>query len=380
MLCVFRVVKVLHFSYYMNIVKLVRRYKEKIVILDIILMLMSFSKAMYYSASDIKISELRPLQQEMVVMTDTVQKKYNQIVQWCQDQSVFASTADDDAYHFKFRQISSSPYVIYGKGNVELLHQNILAVVWPRNVSSYGKQVTEHLFQFVKTYNLVTISGLADGVDMLCHELSIEHTIPTIAVLWAGLERAMKSSKREMIQKIIDHGGLVLSEFKLDKWPERYTFPQRNRIVAWLSDMVFVPEAAMKSGSLITVDFARGMHKDVYGAPWSIFSPTSQGLGHYMQQWLVKPVVDIDEMLGQYFGKITSPQPLSWQRGTTLVSDNFEGDVSEVIVILQKNPDWLGLNELVSQTGLGIEEVMSQLSVAEVMGQVMNDGGVWRIK
>ena len=129
MLCVFRVVKVLHFSYHMNIVKLVRRYKEKIVILDIILMLMSFSKAMYYSASDIKISELRPLQQEMIVMTDTVQKKYPEIVQWCQDQSVFASTADDDAYHFKFRQISSSPYVIYGKGNVELLHQNILAVV-----------------------------------------------------------------------------------------------------------------------------------------------------------------------------------------------------------------------------------------------------------
>ena len=129
MLCVFRVVKVLHFSYYMNIVKLVRRYKEKIVILDIILMLMSFSKAMYYSASDIKISELRPLQQEMIVMTDTVQKKYHEIVQWCQDQSVFASTADDDTYHFKFRQISSSPYVIYGKGNVELLHQNILAVV-----------------------------------------------------------------------------------------------------------------------------------------------------------------------------------------------------------------------------------------------------------
>ena len=63
----------------------------------------------------------------------------------------------------------------------------------------------------------MTISGLADGVDMLCHELSIEHHIPTIAVLGAGLARAMKSRKREMIQKIIDNGGLVLSEFKLDK-------------------------------------------------------------------------------------------------------------------------------------------------------------------
>lgn len=194
----------------------------------------------------------------------------------------------------------------------------------------------------------------------------------------------MKSSKREMIQKIIDHGWLVLSEFKLDKWPERYTFPQRNRIVAWLSDMVFVPEATMKSGSLITVDFARSMHKDVYGAPWSIFSPTSQGLGHYMQQWLVKPVVDIDEMLGQYFGKITSLQPLCpwWDSsiaGRVAISWSFQEESSEVIVILQKNPDWLALNALVSQTGLGIEEVMSHLSVAEVMGKVVNDGVVWRI-
>ena len=68
----------------------------------------------------------------------------------------------------------------------------------------------------------------------------------------------------------------MLSEFKLNSRPERYTFPQRNRIVAGLSDMVFLPEASEKSGSLITVDFARQMHKDVYGTPNSIFSPTSQ--------------------------------------------------------------------------------------------------------
>lgn len=312
-------------------------------------------------------------------MTSDEHTKYDALAHWCQDQAVFAYTADDDFYHFKFRQISSAPYVIYGKGNRELLNQDVLAVVWPRNVSPYGKQVTEHLFQSVKHYNLVTISGLADGVDMLCHELSIEHHIPTIAVLWAGLARAMNSTKREMIQKIIDHGGLVLSEFKLDKWPEKYTFPQRNRIVAGLSDMVFVPEAAMKSGSLITVDFARGMHKDVYGAPWSIFSPTSQGLGNYMQQWLVKPVVNIDEMLARYFGKKMNNEEWIMNNEQKLWFAH-DGEVSEVIAVLQKNPTWLGLNALVSQTGLGIEEVMSQLSIAEVMGQVVNDGGVWRIK
>ncbi len=340
---------------------------------------MTLSKALYYSSSEIKIADLRHLQEEMLVMTDIEQKKYDECTHWCQEQNIFAYTADDDAYHFKFLQISSAPYVIYGKGNRELLHQNVLAVVWPRNVSSYGKQVIEHLFQSVQQYNLVTISWLADGVDMLCHELSMEYHIPTIAVLGAGLERALKSNKREIIQKIVDQGGLILSEFKLDKGPERYTFPQRNRIVAGLSDMVFVPEAARKSWSLITVDFARQMHKDVYGAPWSIFSPTSQGLWHYMQQWLVKPVVEFDEMLDKYFGKRMNNKEWIMNNDENLWSLDT-GEVSEVILILQKNPAWLGLNELVSQTGLGIEELMSELSVAEVMEQVMNDGGMWRVK
>ena len=92
-------------------------------------MIMSFSKALYYSASDIKISELRPLQEEMIVMTDTEHKQYDALAHWCQEQQILAYTADDDAYHFKFRQISSAPYVIYGKGNRELLHQDVLAVV-----------------------------------------------------------------------------------------------------------------------------------------------------------------------------------------------------------------------------------------------------------
>ena len=94
----------------------------------------------------------------------------------------------------------------------------------------------------------------------------------------------------------------MLSEFKLDKEPEKYTFPQRNRIVAGLSEMVFLPEAGEKSGSLITVDFARQMHKPVYGAPSSIFSLSSKGLLHYMQLGLVQPVVKFEEMLDKYFG------------------------------------------------------------------------------
>jgi DNA processing protein len=339
---------------------------------------MSCSKWILYSASDIKISQLKELNVEDTLLSDADRNMYEKAQKRCQDHSVFVSTQDDSDHHFKFSLIYSSPYVVYALWNRELLHSNILAIVWPRKYSPYATQVMEALFSSLVNYDLVTISWLADGVDKMCHELSIKNHIPTIAILWWWLKYYLESKDRELIQKIVANGGLVLSEFKLNSRPERYTFPQRNRIVAGLSDMVFLPEASEKSGSLITVDFARQMHKDVYGVPNTMFSSTSQWLHQYMQQWLVIPVVNWEWMLGKYFWKKISNEKLAinnWEK------DNlFHAEFSPLVNILQKNPSWLSLNEMVSQIGLGIEEVMSHLSMAEVMGQIRNDGGVWKVK
>lgn len=111
----------------------------------------------------------------------------------------------------------------------------------------YGKKVLETLFGYAGDYDLVTISGMAEGVDQLCHSLSVEHSLPTIAVLGGGLGRYSKRTEREMIQQIVDAGGLVLSEFRLGDQPTNYSFPQRNRIIAGIADLLFLPEAGKKS-------------------------------------------------------------------------------------------------------------------------------------
>lgn len=366
--------KLLQFLHEICIVKLLYFYKNKFNKMsdmqDISPHLIH--KAIVYSASDKKISELRDTSFSWDIYP-TSQAVYDR----CQNNSIFYASQTDPEYHFKLSLVYSSPYIIYRKGNIDLLHRNILTIVGPRNYSSYGEQVMESLFSILPSYDLVTISWLAPGIDMMAHQMSIKAGIPTIAVLWAWLGWFMKSRHRDMIQSIIDHGWLVLSEFKLAQWPERYTFPQRNRIVAGVSDAIFLPEAGLKSGSLITVDFARQMHKPVYGAPSNIYSLSSQWLLQYMQQWLVQPVVKFEEMLDKYFGKKLS----EWHSGRMISQESLSHlEVSQVAIILQKNPTWLTLEALVSQAGLSIEEVMSQLTMAEVMGQVRNDGGVWRIR
>ncbi len=333
-------------------------------------------KALLYSSTVLTISELRLLDDDSIILSDQEKRYYDELEDRCKDRGIRAVTSEDVQYHFKFSQIYSSPYVITMLWNTDLLNQDILGIVWPRKVSSYGKEVMETLFKSVKNFQLTTISWLADGVDMMCHRLSFEHNIPTIAVLWWGLRYFLQSGLKSVIQEIIDAGGLIISEFKLDKKPEQYTFPQRNRIIAGLSDMLFLPEAGKKSGSLITVDFAHKMHKDIYGAPASIFSLNSRGLHEVMQQGMVKSVVDFDSMLDQHFWKkIKKHNPQKLNNDNNLFSDFQE---SQMVTLLQKNPGWLSLNELVNQSGLSTEEVMSQLSIAEVMGEVKNDGGVWR--
>lgn len=204
---------------------------------------------------------------------------------------------------------------------------------------------------------------------MMCHEMSIASSIPTIAILGGWLEYFMKSGSREIINSIVDHGGLVLSEFDLDKKPEKYTFPQRNRIVAGLAECVFLPEAGQKSGSLITADFARQMHKPVYGAPSSMFSLSSQGLHQYMQEWLITPVSDFGWMLGKYFGKKVEELRTQGVEKWSLFDIGGQED-NKVLEILQKRSDWLTMNELVRESGLWVDEVMSELGILEVMGRV----------
>jgi len=128
-----------------------------------------------------------------------------------------------------------------------LLSRKVLGIVGPRKQSEYGIQILHKLFQEAKGRDFITVSGMAEGIDQLCHHLSMQHGIPTIAVLGGGIGHYLDLPARHMIHQIIANGGLVLSEYPADMKPERYSFPARNRIIAGLSDVLFVPEAGQKS-------------------------------------------------------------------------------------------------------------------------------------
>ena len=222
----------------------------------------------------------------------------------------------------KLQGVISKPYIIYYQWDLSLLERPLLWIVGPRSHSAYAKHVLEHLFDQSKAYQFCTISGLAPGVDQLCHQLSLQHHIPTIAVLGSGLKRYRENENQAWIDRIVEAWGLVISEFKLDQVPQTYTYPQRNRIIAWCADVIFLPEAGIKSGSLITAEYGLQMHKPVYGVPNSIFSSPSAWLNDYIAQGKITMATSCTSLLEKYF---SPQQEISYNpRPISLLTDQEE--------------------------------------------------------
>jgi predicted Rossmann fold nucleotide-binding protein DprA/Smf involved in DNA uptake len=109
--------------------------------------------------------------------------KYSKLEERATLNNIFAMMASDADFHYRFLPIRPRVQIFYYKGNLSLLNKKILGIVGPRAMSGYGKQVLETLFASAGDYDFVTVSGMAGGVDQLCHKLSREYGIPTIAVL-----------------------------------------------------------------------------------------------------------------------------------------------------------------------------------------------------
>ena len=174
---------------------------------------------------------------------------------------------DDANYPEKLKQIYDKPISLYVKGNVEILSSFSLAVIGCRQNSKYGEEVTKAVTKGIVKNNIVTISGLARGIDSICHIETLKNRGKTIAVIGSSLDIIYPFENKNLVDKIINNGGCIVSEYPLGTKPEKMNFPARNRIISGLSNGVIVIEAKKKSGTMTTVDFALEQGKNVFTIP-----------------------------------------------------------------------------------------------------------------
>ncbi|RME27409.1 MAG: DNA-protecting protein DprA [Deltaproteobacteria bacterium] len=180
----------------------------------------------------------------------------------------------DDAYPPLLAQVEHPPAVLFLRGNPALLDAPRIAVVGSRSCTPKGRRMAGRLAQAIAQGGGVVVSGLAHGIDQAAHEASLSRTI---AVLGQGLDQPLTRRQADLARRIIDAGGLLVSEFLPTHPASRYTFPQRNRVIAGLSKATVVVEAGRRSGALVTARLALAAGREVLAVPGSPLDPASVG-------------------------------------------------------------------------------------------------------
>lgn len=178
---------------------------------------------------------------------------------------------DDEKYPDRLREIPNPPAVLYVDGVMPDFDALVaIGIVGTRKASSYAKKVAFVMSKGISLCGAVTISGGALGVDSYAHKGAISVSKRTYAVLGCGLGTAYLQGNQQLREEIKAKGGALITEFPPFTRASKYTFPIRNRIISGLSLGVFVVEAGVKSGSLITAKYALEQGRDIYAVPASI--------------------------------------------------------------------------------------------------------------
>jgi DNA processing protein len=180
----------------------------------------------------------------------------------------------DENYPRLLREISDPAPILTVKGDVEFFQNDTIAIVGPRNASFNGIAFAKKVALELGQNSIITVSGMARGIDAAAHEASI--LSGTIGVIGGGINNIYPSENSKLFEQVMKR-GLLVTEVPFGAPPQGGNFVQRNRLISGLSLAVIVVEAGLKSGSLITARFAAEQGREVFSVPGSPFDPRCRG-------------------------------------------------------------------------------------------------------
>jgi len=200
----------------------------------------------------------------------------------------------------------SQPIGLWCRGSVSLSHasQRMVAVVGARASSSYGERVAIDLASLAAQHSVAVVSGAAYGIDAAAHRGALAAGGTTVAVLACGIDVAYPSAHAGLLERIAE-SGLVVSESPLGTKPHKHHFLIRNRLIAALSCATVVVEAALRSGSLSTGNWASDLGRTVWGIPGPMTSATSAGVHEAIRRGVMQIAPSIDAVLAEFTSQPT---------------------------------------------------------------------------
>ena len=206
----------------------------------------------------------------------SAQKAAEAALQWEMQDGCRLMLLQDQDFPEMLTQGITAPPVLFLRGNTGLLHKPSAAIVGSRHATPQAMRIARDFGRALGEQGIPVVSGMASGIDTAAHQGALQTKGGTVAVWGTGIDRIYPPSNKNLAYEIAEK-GLIVSEFPLDTRPYAGNFPRRNRLIAALSQVTLVVEAALESGSLITAKLAAEMGREVMAVPGSIDNPHSKG-------------------------------------------------------------------------------------------------------
>ena len=283
-----------------------------------------------------------------------------------------AITRLSEDYPADLTGIYDPPPTLYVRGDCPLNGDRMFAVVGSRRSTRDGQRAAREIAEGLARADVTVVSGMARGIDTCAHEGAMAGGGRTVAVLGCGVDVVYPPENDELMGRILDSGGAVVSEYVPGTPPLAGHFPQRNRIISGLCQGTLLVEGAQKSGAMITVNCALEQGRDVFAVPGSIYSPLSATPNRMIVDGAI-PVISPWEIL-EYYRWASRPETSD---ANPHQRPALEPDALKIVEPLREQE--LSFEELTQITGFSAAKLNSHLTMLELRGIIVKvPGGMYR--
>ena len=351
-------------------------------------------------------------QKKIESLKNSTVEKTTEIINECRQKGYKIITPDDNLFPDRLKNLPDMPLVLYGIGDCSVMNDIVsIGIVGTRKASNYGIETAQKLSFLLALSGATIVSGGALGIDSEAHAGAMLAKGRTLAFLGCGLS-VNYLMENAALRRAITRYGAVVSEYSPFTTASRTTFPTRNRLISGVSLGVVVVEAGVKSGSLITANFALEQGKDVFAVPGDIVRSSFGGTNHLIKNG-AKPVFSAEDVLSEYeyrYGdlldlsnvkvNIASVPYVDYRKKKSTTQSNNVAEKETEIKIVEKpiekidkktlpedvsdeakkiysvlNAQGVHIDDIVRETNLKMNVVLSSLTELELMDFVQLESG-----
>lgn len=302
-------------------------------------------------------------------------------LEWDTANGVMPLCMNDENYPQRLKECDDAPLMLFYKGSINLNQRRVICIVGTRRNTVYGEDLIRRFITELRQQcpQVLIVSGLAYGVDIIAHRQALQKGYPTVGVLAHGLDYLYPARHKQTADEMVQKGGL-LTEFLTQTNADKVNFVRRNRIVAGIADACVVVESAEHGGGLITASLARTYNRDVFAFPGNVGNQYSEGCNNLIR----------DNVAGLINNATDFIKSMSWDEDIKLQRAQQEGierqlfpelsaDEQQVVNVLKKRND-LQINMLSMQADIPIAHLTAILFSLEMKGMIKAlPGGIYHL-